>query len=142
MALTVENHFPPSIYNITNGTVHVHEGGTNAPPTNVIDAGKPAVVHFRFTQGGWLANAPRLGHFHCDFYVEKMGPGEGPAFPTSIVSWIQGPGATYHAVMNLAGLPAGVYHCTGAVSFYLGSHITPLHMMEDVGIIRVVDRSV
>ena len=142
MALTVENHFPPAVYNVSNGTVHVHEGGTSEPPTNVIDAGKPAIVHFRFTQGGWLANAALRAHFHFDFYAEKMGPGDGRAFPTAIVNWIPGAGATYSAVVNLAGMEPGVYHCTGAVSMYLGNHVTPVHMMEDVGIIRVVDRSV
>lgn len=142
MALTVENHFPPRIYQISDGSVHVHEGGTNTGPTNVIDAGQPAFVHFRFKQSGWLSKAALGAHFHFDFYAEKMGPGDGPAFPTAISSWKQGDGQTYHATVNLAGMAPGVYHCTGAVSMYFGSHITPVHMMEDVGIIRVVGRSV
>lgn len=141
MPFTVESHFPdPAMYRIS-GNAHVHEGGTNTPPTTILHAGEPARVHFRWSQAGWLCHL-LTGHWHCNVYFEKFGPDESRAFPTRTERVVSAP-ANYSASIDISGLAPGIYKCISTLILYSnGAHTTPVHAFDEIGVIQVVERSV
>ncbi|MEL6926240.1 MAG: hypothetical protein AAFO94_19520 [Bacteroidota bacterium] len=113
------------------------EGPATNPTNFIIQQGQALHCHFTFNVSGFL-HPLLMANWTCTILLEKMGPGEGPALPTTTINY--NATGNYNGTMTIPGsLPVGTYRIVATLTCFhpLTGTPLPLAAFEDGKMVQV-----